>query len=322
MDGPPARMTAAAMQADRANDVALLYYFAVEAGQIPAPPDPRIPTAPPFPAQDLQDQQRALSGVGNWKAVTLVGEGYIDKQCYNFLAALDDLERSKKTTLADLSALQGATVGIMGLALAAQKTIGIVGVAFGLAASLFDTTTSAVLYQLPASAVASIVVAQSQYLRASEDTMQIPNQGQASARLSEYLRYCVPVTIEANISKVLNNSRGSASGIVTQTTRPAVVSAVVHEAAFRASLPTRTELKRQIDTLNPDQLKALAVRMQPNLAEASSKIRSTVRALDPGNARFSNPSVARQVLDIWVVTEDDPTALTTWADAIDQVTHS
>ena len=134
MDGPPARMTATAITQDRAEEVPLLYNFAIGAGQIPGPN-----STIPFPAPDLPSQQLALLQVADWRAVTLVGEGYIDKQCDQFIAALNDLERSKKTTLANLNTIQAATVGIMGLAIAAQKTIGIVGIAFGLAASLFDT---------------------------------------------------------------------------------------------------------------------------------------------------------------------------------------
>ena len=148
---------------------------------------------------------------------------------------MNGLERSKKTTLANLNTIQAATVGIMGLALAAQKTIGIVGIAFGVAASLFDTTTSTVLFELPASAVASIVGAQQQYLRSNEDARlsSISNQGLAAARLNEYLHYCVPVTIETNITKVLNNATGTEAGIVTGVTTPAVTSSFVHNEPFK-----------------------------------------------------------------------------------------
>jgi hypothetical protein len=316
MDGPPARMTAAAITQDRADEVPLLYNFAIGAGQIPA-----ANSTLPFPAQDLPSQQLALLQVADWRAVTLVGEGYIDGQCDQFIAALNDLERSKKTTLANLNTIQAATVGIMGLALAAQKTIGIVGIAFGLAASLFDTTTSTVLYQLPASGVASIVAAQQQYLRANEDSRlsSISNQGLAGARLNEYLHYCVPVTIEANIVKVLNNTRGTEAGIETSLTTPAVTSAFVHNAAFKASLPTRRELQGQIGALSSSQVEALAREMEPVLAGAGSQVQGLVHNLDPRNARFSNPVIAKRVLETWVLMNNDVTGLQAWADAISRV---
>lgn len=316
MDGPPARMSAAAIAADRADEVPLLYNFAIGAGQVPAPN-----STIPFPAQDPVNQQLALLQVADWKAVTLVGEGYIDKQCDQFIAALNDLERSKKTALANLNTVQAATVGIMGLALAAQKTIGIVGIAFGLAASLFDTTTSTVLYQLPASGVASIVAAQQQYLRANEDARlsSVSNQGLAAARLNEYLHYCVPVTIEENIIKVLNNTSGTAAGIITGLTTPAVTSAFVHDEPFRVSLPARRELQGRIGALSPGQVEALASAMQPALAGASPQVRGMVHALDPRDSRFTDPVIAARVLEAWVLMDNNVAALSVWADAINRV---
>jgi hypothetical protein len=318
MDGPPSRMTAAAITQDRADEVPLLYNFAIGAGQIPAPN-----STIPFPAQDLPSQQLALLQVADWRAVTLVGEGYIDGQCDQFIAALNDLERSKKTTLANLNTIQAATVGIMGLAIAAQKTIGIVGIAFGLAASLFDTTTSTVLYQLPASGVASIVTAQQQYLRANEEARlgSISNQGLAAARLNEYVHYCVPVTIETNITKVLNNTMGTENGIETSITTPAVTSAFVfvHNEASKTSLPTQRKLQQQIGALEPDQVEALAREMQTALAGASIQIQGLVRALDPQNTRFTDSVMAKRVLEAWVLRVNDVATLQTWADAINRV---
>ena len=164
-DGPPATMTAAAIAQNRADAVPLLYAFALEARQV----YPVANSPAPFPATDIASQQIALVDQNiNWPLVTLVGEGYIDTQCNRFLEALNELERAKRGMLANLNAVQSATVGIMGLALAAQKAIGIVGIAFGLAASLIDNTTSVVLYQLPASSVRTIVIAQRDVLRRDE----------------------------------------------------------------------------------------------------------------------------------------------------------
>ncbi len=219
MDGPSARMTEADVVQARADEVPLLYYFAVEAGE---------PVA--FPVTDIVAQQQALSTVRNWGRVAQVGEGYVDTQCQKFVAALDSLERSKRATLAGLNALQSATVGIMGLAQAAQKAIGIVGVSFGLGAGLFDITVSSVLYQLPAASVASVVQAQRDVLRSGEAAglAAVDSQGAAVARLNEYILYCAPVTIEANIGKLLSNARGANTrDIMADTTRAAVTSSFV-----------------------------------------------------------------------------------------------
>src|SRR6185312_9678598 len=111
LDGPAARMTPAAAAAERAKAVTLLYQFAIDAGQVP--PAPGVAAVPD--ADTLAAQEIALTRVANWKKVTLAGEAYIDKQCQDFLAALDVLEKSRRTTLANLNSLQSATTGIMGL---------------------------------------------------------------------------------------------------------------------------------------------------------------------------------------------------------------
>ena len=241
-DGPPARMTAAAIAETRADEVPLLYAFALEAGQIQ-------PTAgEPFPATDMDRQQVVLiTNRVDWAAVTLVGEGYVDAQCNRFLTLLDQLERSKRASLSNLTALQSASVGIMGLALAAQKAIGIVGIAFGLAANLIENTTSIVLYQLPAPSIRTIVKAQRDILRQDEGMpnnvlRNINNQGLASARLAEYVQYCVPVTIEGNVGNILANTHSDTNGsLVATATTPTVTSAL---APVRSAIPPGTPIVR------------------------------------------------------------------------------
>jgi len=223
LDGPAARMTPAAAAAERAKAVPLLYQFAIDAGQVP--PAPGVAAVPD--ADTLAAQEIALTRVANWKKVTLAGEAYIDKQCQDFLAALDVLEKSRRTTLANLNSLQSATTGIMGLVRTAQETMGITGIAFGLASSLFDQTISTVLYQLPASSVTAIVEAQRQSLRNQEtaehatlEWQGIDDRPSASARLYVYIQYCAPLTIEATITKVLNKTGINERGYIVVTPTP------------------------------------------------------------------------------------------------------
>ena len=75
--------------------------------------------------------------------------------------------------------------------------------------------------------------------------------------------------------------------------------------AFKASLPTRTNLQQQIGALTPSQVEALAREMQPALAGASTQIQGLVRALDPRNTRLTDPLIAKRVLEAWVLTDND-----------------
>ncbi len=225
-DGAPAGLTKAAIEEARQDSVPLLYAFAIEAKQIgPNYNDPNW-----LPASNIVDQQRELliSDI-DWKKVTLVGEGYIDAQCAKFLSALDELERSKRGTLANMNALQSAATGIMGLAEAAQKTMGVLGLSFGLLANLIDNTTAIVMYQLPANSIRAVVKAQRDALRNGEEQVLKPvdSQGMASSRLAEYAQYCTPITIEANISTVLARTEQKDGKIESSAGAPAITSNLV-----------------------------------------------------------------------------------------------
>lgn len=311
MDGPPARMTANALNAQQQNEIPLLYSFALEAKQINLIPAGGGP--PAAPATSLVDQQIALQNVQDWSAVILVGEGYIDRQCQHFLAALDRLEKEKKTTLADLNLVQSATVGIMGLALAAQRAIGITGIAFGLAAGLFDTTTSTVLYQLPVASVSSIVEAQRQSLRADEAEIlpTIKTPGLAAARLGTYIQYCVPLTIETNIAKVLSHSMaGPDQQIITSPTRAAVTSAIVitHDAAYKSLIPTKNLLISAIRGLSATQVLALSNSLGSMMHDSPAATQAELNAIDPTQLRFSDAAMARRVLLVWLETTNSLTS--------------
>ncbi len=289
MDGAPARMTPQILAAEQQNEVPLLYTFALESGSL-NPPSPTVP------ATNFADQQAALEKVTNWGAVTLVGEGYVDGQCQYFLAAVDRLEKERKATLGDLNAIQSATIGIMGLALAAQKAIGVTGVAFGLAANLFDTTTSTFLYQLPISSVSSIVEAQRDTLRTNETEIlaQITNQGLAAARLGTYLQYCVPLTIESNISNVLGNSKASVDGdIITTPTTPVLASSQPVQSSPIAKTPTANLI---VSYLSANGFTALNTWMANETVDLSIQGQPITKLLAPGGLE-GQPSAAQMETD-------------------------
>ncbi len=254
-DGPQALMTSTTIAVERQNDVPILYEFAIEAGAIgpKLSNDGRLMGS--FPTTDVGAQQAALSTVGRsgWADITRIGEGRIDRHCTQFISALYTLEKEKKATLANINAIQSATVGIMGLAVAAQKAIGITGVAFGLAGTLFDNTTSSVLYQLPAQSITSIVLAQRDILRNNEKKIlsEVTNQGLASARLAEYTRYCIPVTIEANIATVLGIAKAGPDNTIQSAGAPAAVSSSGEVKTISAITNDPANLKISAQPLTP-----------------------------------------------------------------------
>lgn len=326
MDGPQARMTASAIASERRNQVPLLYEFALEADAIPHSTNGTSTSTNTLPPHDtIAEKQAALTRVTNWPAVTAVGEAYIDKQCDNFIAALNDLERSRKTTLADLNSIQAATVGIMGLAIAAQKTIGIVGIAFGLAANLFDTTTSTVLYNLPATGVSAVVNAQRVYLRLNETgTLQnITNQGLASARLSRYVQYCSPVTIEENIAKILSNTKGSQQGLEISSTSPVVTLTTIHGKNYKPLQSQRSQLVHELRTLTGPQITKLARAINVLLPYAPPNVTQYISQFDPKDIRTNDSQkgreLARNVLTFWAEQISDPNSILLWQSTITSI---
>lgn len=200
--GAPSQFNASDVELQLSQQGPLLYFYAYRAGVLPL--DPRSGKYPDL-THDLNEQQRALVSMppSRWIDVVQAGEQSVDLICGRYESALYELDKNRRAALANLTSIQSATVAIMGLAIAAQKAIGIAGVAFGLAASLFDTTISSVLYQLPPASVVSVMNAQRDLLRAQE-TVSNPNwtniqtQTAAANRLNEYIRYCTPVIIEAS----------------------------------------------------------------------------------------------------------------------------
>ncbi|MBL6082529.1 hypothetical protein JMJ56_31680 [Belnapia sp. T18] len=261
-------MTAAAAEAHRESLVPIVYYFASQTGRMRSPP------ATGLTLLERQEGELASLSASDWAAVTLVGEGYIDEQCFALLSALEELERTRRATLANMNAIQSATVGIMGLAVAAQKAIGITGIAFGLAASLFDNTTSSVLYQLPAASVRAVVLAQRDQLRQEEASdganllSRVTNRGLAVARMTEYLQYCAPVTINANIERILNNTRVKDGEFVVPPVRPAVSSALVQPMS---AIPPGTRVVQVGQTTRP-------VRLDPDVQRQLATLAAAVRA--------------------------------------------
>ena len=307
-DGPAAAMNSEAIVADRERSVQYLYQFALQAGVVQM-------QSGVAPAVDAE--QGALSAVAadRWPIIVQVGEGYIDGRCQAYLGAIYQLEKSRKATLADLNAIQSATVGIMGLALAAKQSIGVVGLAFGLASSLFDTSVSEFLYQLPSSSIQSIVEAQRLILRQGEPDIlgSLVNQGLSTGRLASYLQYCAPLNIETNIEKVLQNTRagtGAAAGsIVTDATAPSIsaYTAVRHDAAEAKLRPTVEDLAIQVSGLNDAAALRLAAALDGELRATPSRVQAQLSAFGAPGALRSG-SQAKRYVSQWLVLNGSLTA--------------
>lgn len=292
-DGPPARMNPSAVAEATARETPILYAFAAKVGAVP------IETP-----GSLAEQRAALLRVRpeDWPHVTRAGQFYIDSECQGFMAALHDLERTRKQGLADLNALQSAAVGIMGLARVAQQAIGYVGISFGLVASLFDNDTSKFLYQLPAASVATIVMVQRDVLlaRNAEALLLIRDQSAASAWLTVYVQYCTPITIEANVGKVLGNAKADGETIVVVPVQAVLTPTAAHGLEYKETGAARGNIVQQVQALEGPELLRLANLMLPWLAERDVATQAKLQpfVIPPGGP-FTTPGRAASFVSAW-----------------------
>lgn len=315
--GAPSQFNSSDVQAQLRQQVPLLYFYAYQAGVLTS--DRTSGKYPTFTTK-LDEQQEALLTVPRqgWIAVAQAGESSIDTICVKYESALYQLDRNRRTTLSNLTTIQSATVGIMGLALAAQKTIGIVGIAFGLAASLFDTTVSSVLYQLPPVSVVTIMNAQRNIFRSEENVTNtewtsIQSPIGVAKRLGEYIRYCTPVIIEANVAKVLAQTKAQ-DGVLTSQTQPATGLAL---PGLERSLETYSpELRDQIFALTPSQALVVENEMWSKLDERPVQFQRNLRAM-AGPLGVKTGPEAQALLRRWILLENaTPSFAAEWNDAI------
>jgi hypothetical protein len=308
--------------------IPLLYTYAYEAGLITTDANP------PDELTSLKKSDRAVSPslsdvtisteetqllkltASDWVLVAQAGETSIDLSCSRYESALYALDKNRKAILANLNATQSASVAIMGLALAAQKSIGIVGTAFGLAASLFDTTVNSVLFQLPPASVVSVIDAQRDVYRSKEtqanaDWAGITNPIAVVKRLNEYIRYCTPAIIEANVGKLLGQTKFDPNTLkLTAETEPATQPTI---QTIERKLVMPTDLAKQVFALTPAQALFVWHAMAPALAERPQSLRSAVRNKfgilpaadwDPTMAAVT-AAEAKAAVSFWIVLDEE-----------------
>jgi hypothetical protein len=313
--GAPGQFNASDAQTQLQQQVPIIYFYAYEAGVLPSEGG----SYPKF-TTDFNLQAAALSNVSpeRWTEVAQAGEASIDLICARYQSALYALDKNRRAALANLTAAQSATVAIMGLALAAQKAIGIVGVSFGLAASLFDTSVSSVLYQLPPASVTSVMNAQREVYRQQETSANpewraVQSPIAVSNRLNEYIRYCTPVIIEANVSKVLGQTTVDSNGQLVSQTQPAA-GATLPPFVRRSFIPS--DLRDKVFALQPVEALIVWRIMSVKLNERSPELQKNLSAMVSSQG-ITKGDQAQALLRRWIVLDEGTTAFQKeWNDAI------
>jgi hypothetical protein len=160
---------------------------------------------------DLQNQyisyicsQAGLTGAEGictpWALFVQAGLNDIDQRCDAYLTWLDALRRDRAPILAELAAIGTVTSSIMTIAGASPKALNIATAAFGLASMSYDNWNSRLLLSVNQSTVQSVVYGRQQQFRQTVLNYPVADRAYAIYLLRNYLRICMPITIETEIN--------------------------------------------------------------------------------------------------------------------------
>jgi hypothetical protein len=170
----------------------------------------------------------------DWGLIVQAGMNDIDGRCDGYLAWLDDKRRSNEPFLKQLAATSAATLGILDAASASVKAITITGIAFGLAANTF-TNINARILALEQSTVQSVVIDSQRQYRLNNDTRAVQSRPAAIHFLRNYLRICLPFSIETAINNTVTVFHRAGPGALTKNTL--FTRTVITDSTKRVGIP-------------------------------------------------------------------------------------
>jgi hypothetical protein len=163
-------------------------------------------------------QAGAACAAGNWPVFVQAGMNDIDLRCDGFLTWLDARRRDKEPVLNEISAISTATHSIMMIAGASEKSLGIAVAAFGLATDTYTNWNSRLLLAINQSTVQEVVYTSQGKFRDKIKTFPINDQPTAIYLLRNYLRLCMPTTIEAAVNTSATLVQRDAPAAASQST--------------------------------------------------------------------------------------------------------
>jgi hypothetical protein len=175
----------------------------------------------------------------NWTVFVHAGMNDIDLRCDGFLTWLDARRRDREPILAQISAINTAVHGVMTVTGSSPASLDIVTAVFGLASATYANWNSRLLISANQSTVQEIVYTSQGRFREKIKNYSVPDQPAAIYLLRNYLRLCMPTTIEASINTSATLvQRGAAAeaerNLVVDNTTPQGMVRVRSETTFGA----------------------------------------------------------------------------------------
>jgi hypothetical protein len=147
-----------------------------------------------------------------WATFVQAGMNDIDRRCDAYLAWLDNKRRWRAPILAQLHTTAATTAAILGLTGVDAKSIAIVAAAFGFAQDTFVNFDARLITEVDHAVVQSVVLDNQSQYRIRIVNEAINNRPAAIYLLRNYLRICMPFSIEMSISNTVTTYHRSGAG--------------------------------------------------------------------------------------------------------------
>jgi hypothetical protein len=183
----------------------------------------------------------------NWAVFVQAGMNDIDRRCDGYLSWLDNRRRWIGPFHQQILDTQTATVAILAATLVdPTKAIAVVGAAFGFASHTFTNFNNRFLFEVEKSTVQSVVLTRQQEFR-KDLPIIINNRPAAIYALRQYLRLCMPMTIETQINTTVKLfERGGAQALNQARAHPMIDAKVVQTANTRIRFTPVTDIGTRI----------------------------------------------------------------------------
>jgi hypothetical protein len=170
------------------------------------------------------------------KTFVLAGMNDIDLRCDGFLTWLDARRRDREPVLAEIQAVTTAVHSIMTVTGSSPKSLDIATAAFGLASATYNNWNSRMLISVNQSTVQDVVYTGQGDYRKKIATWAVTDRPTAIYLLRNYLRLCMPITIEAAINTT-----------TTLVQRDAAPDPAERSLVVSTTTPTRLTIIRNVD---------------------------------------------------------------------------
>lgn len=192
----------------------------------------------------------------NWAVFVQAGMNDIDRRCDAYLTWLDNKRRWVGPIHQQILDTQTATNAILAAtSVDATKAIAVVGAAFGFASHAFTNFNNRFLFEVEKSTVQSVVLTRQKKYRDDLAGIVVDNRPAAIFALRQYLRLCMPMTIETQINTTVKLfERGGLAALRDAQAKPMIDAATVRSAIIRDANVPMSRPPRMPPTFSPTRL--------------------------------------------------------------------